>query len=301
MKKFLLKLLAFTFVSLICLYAFLSLISSTRQETLRFPNNENIVFLGNSHVECAINDSIIKNSVNFAKSNDNAEIIYCKVKLLKQYNPQLDTVIIGYDNVIMCQDLAEEYEGVYSPFYYDQYSLNDLNNLLKYSSFKYISSHFNRPFDVSKITIPCKSFFYDSTNIKDMEIFGHYEYLMRDKLQKHIEIESKKEIQKMPFDSLSVYFLNKTIEFCLDNNITPILLFTPHQKESKLDPTYYKEYYQNNYKNILFYDFKDLELNDSCFGDINHLNHKGAKVFSEFLEKEVLHKDNYINKHNSLN
>ena len=38
-----------------------------------------------------------------------------------------------------------------------------------------------------------------------------------------------------------------------------------------------------------------MELPDSCFGDLDHLNYKGAKVFSEYLEKEVLHK-NYYNK-----
>ena len=48
-----------------------------------------------------------------------------------------------------------------------------------------------------------------------------------------------------------------------------------------------------NYSNIKFYDFKDMELPDSCFGDLDHLNYKGAKVFSEYLEKEILHKNNY--------
>ena len=55
----------------------------------------------------------------------------------------------------------------------------------------------------------------------------------------------------------------------------------------------YERYYKQKYSHIKFYDFREMYLPDSCFGDLDHLNYKGAKVFSEFLEKEVLHKQNY--------
>ena len=61
------------------------LICHTRMQTLKLPNNENIVFLGNSHIECDINDAIVANSFNFARSNDYLEQTYCKLKLLKKY------------------------------------------------------------------------------------------------------------------------------------------------------------------------------------------------------------------------
>ena len=38
-----------------------------------------------------------------------------------------------------------------------------------------------------------------------------------------------------------------------------------------------------------------MKLDDSCFGDKNHLNYKGARIFSEYLETEVIHKKNYKN------
>lgn len=55
----------------------------------------------------------------------------------------------------------------------------------------------------------------------------------------------------------------------------------------------YQKFYQENYSHIKFYDFRTLNLPDSCFRDLDHLNYKGAKIFSDFLEKEVLHKQNY--------
>ena len=75
--------------------------------------------------------------------------------------------------------------------------------------------------------------------------------------------------------------------------MTIILLATPQHHMSKIDTLTYKQYHQQNYKEIKFYDFRSLQLPDSCFGDLNHLNHKGAKIFSNFLEKEVIHKNKY--------
>ena len=53
---------------------------------MRLPENCYTVFVGNSHIECAINDTILKNSFNFGRSAEQMEFIYCKVKLLKKYN-----------------------------------------------------------------------------------------------------------------------------------------------------------------------------------------------------------------------
>lgn len=269
------------------------LICHTRMQTLKLPNNENIVFLGNSHIECDIKDSIVANSFNFARSNDYLEQTYCKLKLLKKYNPQLDTVVIGYDNVMMEQKINDEILGTYSPYYYDQYSSEDILNILQNSSFKYCTSHFNHIFDIHKIEQILPSLWNNSTNITSLKNLGRYKYLIRDKLHLNIYLQKDKIANKSSFDFLSKYFLMKTIEFCKCNDITVILLATPQHHKSKIDTITYKQYYKENYSNIKFYDFRSYNLPDSCFGDLNHLNYKGAKVFSEFLEKEVLHKQNY--------
>ena len=81
MKKFLFKSTTFFIVAIIFFVAFWGILCSNRNETMRLPENCNIVFLGNSHMECAINDTIFKNSFNFGRSADKTEFIYSKVKL----------------------------------------------------------------------------------------------------------------------------------------------------------------------------------------------------------------------------
>ena len=301
MKRFLLQSLAFIAITLLSIVAFWAIICSTRNQTLKLPNNENIVFLGNSHIECAINDSIVKNSFNFARSNDYSEQVYLKLKLLKSYNPQLDTVIIGYDNVLLSQKLDKPVLGIISPYYYDQYTFEDVKEVVNHGSFKYVVSHFYEPFDILKIGQILPSFYNNNISISNLKNLGRYEYLIRDKLANHIDLEINMSIRTLKFDKLSIYFLDKILEFCNQNKITPIFLFTPHHKSSKLDPNTYKKYYDDNLEKIKFYDFRTLEIHDSYFGDKNHLNYKGAKIFSEYFETEVIHKENYINNHNSLN
>ena len=295
MKKFIFKSTIFFIVAVISFVAFWSIICSNRDETMRLPENCYTVFVGNSHIECAINDTILKNCFNFGRSADKTEFIYSKVKLLKKYNPELDTIVIGYDNVLCYQSADSAFNSVlYSPYFFDTHNLSTITNLLTKSSFGYIESHITHPFDWFKLYQFGESTIKSKTNITDMSNLGGYLYLIRDKLKEDIKRRSIIKMDKnRSFDELSIYFLDETLKFCQDNNMTVIFLCPPQHKRCFFDSTYYREYYTKNYSNIKFYDFKDMELPDSCFGDLDHLNYKGAKVFSEYLEKEILHKNNY--------
>ncbi len=290
MRNFILKSLVFTVVVIICCISFWALVCSNRDQTLKLPNNCNIVFLGNSHIECAINDTIVKNSFNFARSAECMEYVYCKVKLLSRYNPQLDTIIIGCDNTLLT--FKSSSSNLYSPYYYDTYNLNDINVILKNDSIEYIEGHIAQPFNWLKLVNILPTFFYSNIDAHNLTDLGGYLYLQRDKLDEAIKRQNNniKKIQQS--DANSAHFLKKIEQFCKCNNITLIFLHTPMHSALNND-TFYKKFYKENYSNIKFYDFKDFHLPDSCYGDLDHLNYKGAKIFSEYLEKEVFHKNNY--------
>ena len=294
MKKFLLKSIAFFVASLIVFIIFWKFICFNRNEILKLPNDCNIVFLGNSHIEYTIDDSILKNSFNFARSAERMEFIYCKIKLLKHYNTQLDTVVIGYDNVLLYKGADKDFNtNAYSPYYYDTYNFNDIIQIIRNSSFDYIISHFSWPFEWSKLVPIITQKADENLKTSNLTNIGGYKPLFRNKLIEDIKLKQNRVQHQTSFDTLQLYFLNNVIEFCKKNNITIIFLCPPQHDKCHLDKTFYKEFYSKNYSNIKFYDFRDMHLPDSCFGDLDHLNYKGAKVFSEFLEKEVFHKNNY--------
>lgn len=154
MKKFLLKTFAFIIVLLISIVAFWAIICSNRVDSMRIPQNSNLVFLGNSHIECAINDSIVKNCFNFARSGDNLEHTYLKLKLIKQFNVQIDTVIIGYDDVLMGSGISDSLTfnpGMSSPYFFDFYTANDIFEIICNSNFEYICGHISYPFKWFKL------------------------------------------------------------------------------------------------------------------------------------------------------
>ena len=284
MKRFLLQSLAFFAVALLSIIAFWCIICSNRDETLKLPPNTNIVFLGNSHFTSAINDTIIQNSFNFARSGDNLEHTYIKIKLLKKYNSNIDTIIISYDDNMM--NNLEFVSGMNSPIFYDFYSIDDIYSLFKFSDSEYISEHIAHPFNWFKLLQ-----IFTSKEITDMTNIGGEGFLkqiINDSL-----MTQRKVYTKDKFDDLSICFLDKIANFCNENNIYLIFMYTPMHMKFVQNRYFYKKFYKNNYKQIKFYDFRDKYLADSCFRDLHHLNYKGAKVFSEFLEKEVLHKQNY--------
>ena len=284
MKRFLLQSLVFTFFTTICFIIFWLIVCSNRDKALKLPDNTNIVFLGNSHFSTGINDTIIQKSFNFARSADNLEHTYIKVKLLKKYNPNIDTIIISYDDNMM--NNLDFVSGMNSPIFYDFYSFRDIYSLFKFSNREYISEHIAYPFDWFKLLQ-----IFTSEKITDMTNIGGDSFLYQP--LNDSSMTQRKVYTKDKFDDLSICFLDKIVNFCDKNNICLIFMYTPMHKKFIQNKYFYKQFYNNNYSQIKFYDFRNKYLADSCFRDLHHLNYKGAKVFSEFLEKEVLHKQNY--------
>ena len=294
MKQFIFKTLAFIATTILMFVLFWMLICSTRDELMNLPDNEQIVFLGNSHIECAVNDTIVKNSYNFGRSGDRIEIIYSKLKLIHRYNPQVDTIILLYDNVLYGHCCNKSFATqIYSPYFYDTYNIYDIYNIITHSNLDYAQSHITHPFNWFKLSDIIPSLFRENNNITKTYNLGKYLYSKRDKLNLDIKIRGNNKVNIISYDKLTLYFLEQTIKYCNDNNLTLIFMCPPQHNKCFLDSTYYKQVYKESYSDIPFYDFKTLQLPDSCFGDLDHLNYKGAKVFSEYLEKEVLHKQNY--------
>ena len=258
---------------------------------MKLPESEHIVFFGNSHIECAINDTILKNCFNFGRSGERMEYIYSKVKVIQHYNSNFDTIVIGFDNVLLTHDSKKGITpSLYSPYFFDTYTIADLFQMTTNGSFEYTATHLYHPFNYLKYV---DVFLGKECNIHKMNNLGGYLYLYRDKLELDIKKRGNIKYKTTQFDYLSCYFLDATVRFCKKNGIKVIFLFPPQHRKCPLDSTYYKQFYNAHYSDIPFYDFRDMSLQDSCFGDLDHLNHKGAAVFSEYLERNVFHKNNY--------
>lgn len=285
-RKFLIHCLIFTVVMAAGL-----VLLNTAFNTLRprmFDMQEaHIALLGNSHVETSVNDSILTGSRNFARSAELAEFMYAKLKLLHKYNSQLDTVYVCFDEMI---PFYKSYvDDIYSPSYYDMLTVSDWINIFRLGGFEYGSTHFARPFAITKMYDYMFATRATEFNLRKTDNIGGYMYLRRDKLQENIR-RVKKSGQQPSTQPVSMYFLDRMAEYCRENDIQLIFICPPQHPSRGDNQQIYRSLHMSRYSDIPLVDCIDVTLPDSCYGDISHLNHRGARLFSRFLEDSVIHR-----------
>jgi hypothetical protein len=134
---------------------------------------------------------------------------------------------------------------------------------------------------------------------------GGYLYLDRDKTDSIINsmISLKQTASsvipvKINISEANLSYLDDIIEFCKKNDRKIILIRSPQHKEYSgyKNEEKYMEIVKSRYADIEYLDFSNFPLSNSKYGDLGHLNYKGAKIFSEWfaslLLNELLEKEN---------
>jgi hypothetical protein len=297
MKNFLIKLTLF--IVLIGSFAVgLSILSDfavkqRKNQLLKIRNDINIVFAGDSHVECAVNDSLIQNSINIAQSGEAYMYSYVKIKSLLEYNNQISTIFIGFSFGDLLKSAEERWlfsdEFVIEKIKSFNYLLNysDKSLLIKNNPKAYVKGLMKSIFSNFQAFI--KSFSPEDFNGRIFN-FGGYKYLVRDELQKDIEMNmfKKQSFEKGLFQEK---YLKMISQLCQQKSIKLVLFNIP--KHNSYNTNISEEIKQNwlSVRNSLskdsLLDLSALNLPDSCYGDKMHLNYKGAKLFSNYLNEKL--------------
>lgn len=302
MKKFAIKLIWFTCI--LCSVFLIVIILNRTFSNVIINKHKHILVVGHSHSECAFNNSLITDLKNYSRSGEAYFYTYSKVKLLLNQNPSIDYVFIEYSNNSIDNHINNWIWG-------DEYMTH---NFPKFASFMDFNSILflakKNPTCFKECIIPwlkndfemlTKGFNYD----KDL---GGYLYLVRDKTDSLIAAiptnnDSLKNIYQL--STTNIEYLQKTISYCEQKKVKVYLIRSPLHK-------LYSEYqneilFQNTLKDefskVEFLDFSKFPLSNSEFGDLEHLNFKGAKIFSiwfsNLLKNGLLKrvdKQKYINK-----
>lgn len=285
--KFLFRCFIFIVLALCGLAAFAALMNTQRPKLYNM-NEAHILFLGNSHIETSVNDSLLSGARNFARSSETMLHIYPKLKLARQNNQRLDTVFLCMDNTLLF-NYASHHEQM-SPSFFDQYGISDYWALLTKGKFEEITQTFSHPFDLKNnfdYVVAARSNKWD---IRQSNAIGGYLYLKRDKLAEDIIRRGHRDgVDETPAP-LAVYFLERIVDYCRENDIKLYFICAPQHPKMSWRRECYRRFAAENYPELTLLDYMDYKLPDSCFGDLDHLNHRGAVFFSKFLEDSVLHK-----------
>lgn len=278
MKRFLLNLIAFILVIATAVGALQWLLVHDRDKLLRLPPGVTTIYMGNSTIECAINDTILPPShYNFARSSELIDFVFAKLRMLKRYNPAIDTVVVGLDDIILFKDYSQPWETLYShPYFLAEFSPSEMFTMATTSSLPWFSSYFSQTYNISKIKRILRA-----KNDKDLDI-GGFKYIVRDKLQTDLQRRNENRSRPHSIDELNPYtlrFFKKLDSFCRDNKIKLIFLSTPKYENMHRDSAY-RQFHRIYFPETPLYDYAAFELPDSCYGDCVHLNHQGAERFS---------------------
>lgn len=298
MKQFIKLSIAFLILlfTLICVIIELSEYIVNKNSDFKLSNNTKYLLLGHSHPECAFNDSLIDNFKNISQSGESYYYTYFKAKEIIKQNPSIETVFIEFTNNQINESMNKWiWEEKYMSYRYPKYSpfmnLSDKAILVKNN----LSGYFNSTslsFKHNFGRILTRNFDYSKS-------VGGYLYLERDKTDSLVNNMKKDnpQLENLRISEYNIKYLTKIIDLCEEHGKKVILIRSPqHSMYSGYSNEHlYQKIRSNHFSSIEYLDFSKFPLDNSEFGDLEHLNHKGAKVFSiwfsqllsnDFLDKE---------------
>lgn len=251
--------------------------------------DKNILILGDSHTEYAIDDAVLKNSINLSHSADSYFYSYLKLRKLKKENSQIDTLLLAFSN----HNLLTEYDNRWLfntahiksklRIYTDLMTFSDVMFLFKANPSAVIQGFIESPKYSIKLLL--------NGGLKEREL-GKFQSTQRNSLSKDIEQRKKSKKQRtLEYSQFEIEHLFKIVGFCDKNDIELIFVSTPihpeYLKTKEKELEFFNEFYNSKLSQYRFLDFSEFNVSDDSFQDLDHLNSNGAKLFSNHLMKEL--------------
>lgn len=299
MKQFIKLSISFSIVLFTLIFA---LVNATefivnKNSVFKLNTDTRYLVLGHSHPECAFNDSLIDDLKNLSQSAESYYYTYFKTKKIIQQNPSIETVFIEFTNNQINESMndciwKEKYMSYRYPIYAPFMNLSDKSILVKNN----LSGYFN------STSLSFKHNFKKilNRNFNYSKSVGGYLYLERDKTDSLVNNIKKDNPQSenLGISEYNIYYLTKIIDFCEEHGKRVVLIRSPQHSMSSdySNERLYQKIRNNHFSSIEYLDFSKFPLDNSEFGDLEHLNHKGAKVFSiwfaQLLNMNILEKSN---------
>lgn len=286
MKQFLKYILIFL-ILLLTFYVILwgQYIVKMKNYSFELPEQKTVLVIGDSQTQADIDDSICFMTHNVSLAHDGYLTLYKRMRMFVEVNPQIDTVIVALtphtvspikDEFYHNFGYVEETIKHYLPYF----ELSEWWELLK-----------NDPADVlSALCTPISFYLYPSENrIKEMGYFEVADY-------SHLEQDIKDGAVRLVPDSVEVdygneitlKYLRKIVEYCKRKNLILIGINTPvYHAERYFDMDNYNSLMKDQFNSVEMWDYMNMSIPDSCRRDVNHLNRKGATIFSNELLKRL--------------
>lgn len=246
--------------------------------------NKNILVVGNSHLEYAIDDEIISQAFNIAQSGSGYFYSYLKIREIANRNKQIDTIILGYSY----EDFSEYRVNWFSGEDKIKFKMRD--HFFLFSSKDYFDLLKSNPRSVITNT-PQVIVHSMKVMLKGYPYLGGHVHSDRSKLKESFKRYDPNyyinKTNKVP--KYQDKYLIKIYDYCQTNNIKLILLNSPiHPKMDKdlqANKHLYCDFASEFMPEATLINYSNYFNDDEYFSDISHLNDKGSIAFSKHLNK----------------
>jgi hypothetical protein len=249
------------------------------------------IFIGDSHIQSAVNDTLIATGKNFGQFSESVYYSFFKLKLILTSNPNIKKVYLGFSYHSLSNYYDDFAKGKYAQSVSPKYFF-----ILPFGEqFKHVLWNLN--VFPSYIKSILKSGIKNLLSENNYTFSGGYSNrfskasAVKISMDKRLNYQFYTDKQLNDFSAINQFYLNEIISLCKNNNVELVLFNTPMHVyyRSNVPIEYINKY--NNIKEIYklkVIDFSELALEDDCYlPDGEHVSEKGALLTTkEFLRTQ---------------
>ena len=290
MSKFIRNLLlltllyAATIAASMCITRYLIL----RSNVFQLPADVSVIALGDSQIECGLDDSRSSHFINLAHSAESYFYSYHKLAVCLEENPQLKTVVLGLGRSSFSANLDRRW--------------------------LFESSHFLARFASHWVLwSPAEACMFATTNFSDVLLgtlrsprfmvstllqslrkglsaknlgYGGFVRLRESKLAEAIQLYEPPTAELLFTGTKQIEYFDLIVNLCATHEVDlclvspPLHNFETHQPHSLQRKEATQDFLENQYPALRRVDVSEIAIPDSCYRDLAHLTEEGAKLFT---------------------
>lgn len=277
-------------IALVFLIVLFLIATTIKTKAFRIDDTIENVFMGDSHVRYAVNDSLIKLGLNLANSSESTYFSYFKLKRLLQLNPNIKTVYLGfsYHNISAYYDQYTYGRYSVAPNYFFLLNITEQLKVMKWS-FKRLF-----PFLLNTLKFGTKNWMNKNTFQGGFDNPFTNVSASETTMNERLDFQYYSDGMLYSFSHLNLTYFNNIITLCNKKNVKLIILNTPlHNYYLTKVPAKFVNKYDSliTSKGIEVMDLSQTELADHFFqpdGDL--VSREGAKETT----KNIIHNKQYL-------
>lgn len=266
---------------------------------IKVNKNIKVIVCGDSHTQCAINDSLLKHTLNISQNSEPYLATYNVIRTITYTNPQIKTVILGYSYHSLSEVFDEiVYQEKHKVDFYSRYlPILDIESITLIGSHNFTGIIKSFPKSLNFWITLRNLTNSNSINYNNYRFFGEYysskksncnSKTIKSSINRHYY--NGKSVKR--FSNIQQKYLLKIIHYCFKNKLKIILLNTPisNKYHEKIPNKFKKKYYYTIRaleKIAPLIDLHDLQLKNEYFGDGDHINIYGAQVLKSKLDSII--------------